>query len=184
MTKIALKVFRQLHDTLVGSAVFDPTGKSKMNPGARDGYAALWLWMSGGQPVERLTMADVGPISVDLRLDIAPVERQSVGYILPADPRDWLVLARIAAKECVRLDAVEYAYPEPMLLWTGWRGERRAIMTGCINLATTPTVAGLRLGFGKNYAELGEADLTQADADDDLLAIGQCLRRFYRISRV
>lgn len=174
VTKTAMKIFRQLHDTVVESGV----SRSGMHP-ARDGYAALWLWMSGGQPIERLTMADVGSIPVMLRLDTAPLARQAVGYILPADTRDWLVLARVAAQEPVRIGTAAWAYPEPMLLWAGWRGERRSILSGCINLGTHPTVNGLRLGAGNNFGELGADHITQADADDDLLAVGQCLGRFY-----
>lgn len=172
MTKTALKIFRQLHGKLADTGI-------KNHPAPRDGYAALWLWMSAGQSVERITLADVGLIPPDLRLDAAPLAKQAVGYIL-VDPHDWIVLARLAAKESVRLDAIEFAYSEPMLVYAGWRGERRSIVTGCINLGHTPTVAGLRLSAGKNYGELGAADLTQGDADDDLLMVAQVLRRFYR----
>lgn len=153
-----------------------------MNPAARDGYAAMWFWMSGGQPVEQLMLDDVGPVPTTLRLDTAPLARQAVGYIL-IDPRDWLVLARVAAQEPIRIGTTAYAYPEPMLVWAGWRGERGVIFSGCVNLQHTPTVAGLRLKAGKNFGELGAAQLTRADADDDLLGVGQCLRRFLGIKK-
>lgn len=178
MTKTALKIFRQLHDKIAESGV-----TRAMNPAARDGYAALWLWISNGQPVERIAPHDVMLIPPALRMDTAPLAKQAVGYILP-DPHTWIVLARLAAKEKVKIGAVGFAYPEPMLVYAGWRGgSRNGISTGCINLGHAPTITGLRLGAGKNYGELGVADITQADADDDLLRVAMCLGRFHGIRK-
>ncbi len=173
-----MKIYAQL------AAKLEETGISKsMNPAARDGYAALWLWLSGGQRMERLSLDDVQLIPAELRLADAPLKRQATGFTLPVDPRDWVILARVSAGEPIRAGdrAVQsFVYPEPMLVWAGWRAERRSIVTGCINLIQTPTIVGLQLASGKNYGELGAADLTQNDADDDLLMVGQCLSRFYR----
>lgn len=176
MTRTALQIAAQLQAALSdGERLAWP-----LNPAARDGYAALAVWIEGDMPIERLTLDDIRLIPPTLRLDTAPLRRDACAYIL-LDRRDWIVLARIGAKESVRVTRESFAYPEPMLVWCGWRGERGSIVTGCINLVHSPTTATLRLAAGKNYGELGAADITQADADDDLLMAAQCFARFFGV---
>lgn len=43
-------------------------------------------------------------------------------------------------------------------------------------------MVGLRLAPGANYGELGSSPMDQAGADDDLLAVGVCLSRYYGVT--
>lgn len=179
MTKTALRITAQLQSSLLSNGRL----VSPLLPPARDGYAAMAVWIEGGMPVERLRLSDIQPIPDTLRLDTARLRRCGVGYEL-IDRQDWIVLTRIKARDTVEVaPRVGYAYPDPMLVYCGWRGERRSIITGCVNLRDTPTIVGLRLSAGKNFAELGSMDLNQSDADSDLLAVAQCLARFYGVAR-
>lgn len=177
MQKTALKITAQMQSALLR----DGRLTTPLPIAERDGYAAMAVWMEGDMRVERLRLADIRLIPIDLRLDTSPLQRLGMAYEL-IGRRDWLVIARLAAKDAVEVAlGIAYAYPDPMLVYCGWRGERRSIITGAINLRDAPTVVGLRLSAGKNYSALGATELTDADADDDLLAVAQCLGKFYGI---
>lgn len=178
MTRTALQIASQLRAVL-SERISDGRLVPPLPPAARDGYAALAVWIEHDMLIERLRLADVQLIPESLRLDTAPLKCPGVGYVL-IDRNDWIVLARLDARDEIEVDSgISYAYPDPMLVYCGWRGRVERIMTGCINLRGTPTVERLRLSPGKFYRQAGVDEITQADADDDLLAVAQCLSRFY-----
>lgn len=178
MTHRALQISAQL------TAAMSATGKGgrlvpPLPPVPRDGLAALACWHVAGRRIERLREGDIQIIPPDVRLDVTPIPRQGVGYIL-LERRDWIILGRIPAKQPVQVAAgMSYAYPEPMLVYVGWRGgDRRSIRAGAINLAHSPTVDVIRLVHGDRYRDGVASPLITTEADEDLLAVGMCLPRF------
>jgi hypothetical protein len=167
MTHRALKISAQLQAVL-SEHIRDGKLVPPLPPVPRDGLAALSCWRAAGQPVERIRLDDVVPIPQDLRLALHPIPRPGVGYILP-ERHDWIILGRVGADQPITVAAgISYAFPDPMLVWLGWRGAgRRSIFAGHVNLAHHTTVAGLRLS------------IDQDAADEDLLSVGMCLPRFF-----
>ena len=176
MTRTAMKILGQCR----AACLREGRLASPLPPAARDGYAALSAWIEQGMPIERIVLEDVRLVPPTLDLARDRLASPACGYILPTR-RDWIVLARRAAQEPVRLSPrAAWAYPQPMLVYCGWRGERRVIVSGAVNLADDPTPATMRLAAGKCYGELGAADLTDDEAQDDLLMLAIPLARFYR----
>lgn len=181
MTHRALQISAQLHAAL-SENIREGRIVPPLNPVARDGIAALSCWQQAGRPVERLRPEDIRLIPADLRLDVAPIARAGVGYIL-LDRRDWIIIGRVDRRQEIMIaGGIGYAYPDSMLVYLGWRGERRSIFAGCVNLRDTPTVAGLRLSPGRNFGEIGSSPIQQDDADEDLLCVGMCLPRFFGLA--
>lgn len=117
----------------------------------RDAWASLYRWHKAGDRVWRMPPDDEPPaLAADLALATAAVYAPGCCYSGPT-PREWIVVARHAAREPIILHAPQavWAFPEAMITYVTTLGSG-ALAAGCLNLGETPTWSAVYLPAGRS----------------------------------
>lgn len=146
-------------------------------------WASLARWHQCGEPLHRLSDAevDIARTGLPLDLQLATAAIRAPGLLYRVGEREWLIVARHGAAEPypVPPGAIQRGFESPTLTYVTEVGEDGDFAAGVIGLRMVPTPAQLRVYPGNRYTEMGTHLLDRDEYTNELIRLGKCLPHFY-----